>query len=304
MADLETEKESYSGFERLMFILTPILFAVVMLGVLIILFNGDIRNQVLHYGNKVPLLKELLPDEKSTGSAATDDNKIRSENMGRKIADLQAQLTEKENELASTANLKTQQEQEIKKLETEIEQLNQSNAKKALENEEYDAKIQELASMYGKITPSKAAPILQAMTLEDMVLVLEAMRPDDRVRVMEKMNPKIAADATVQLKDTKSAKDRQIAALQAEKKKLLAATTKEKDQSALLDNDQLSATFKAMDAKSAGKLLVSMAEVSPSKVHRILNAVDNTTRSAILAEMSTVNEKLTAKIISNLMPGK
>ncbi|MFF2089011.1 MgtE protein [Paenibacillus sp. NPDC058174] len=303
MANADMEKESYNGFERMMFFVTPILFVVVLIGVVYILYNADMRNSMLKLGNSIPVLRNVLPEAKqSTGGA--NDEQIKSDNMGRKIEDLQAQLTEKENELAQTAQQKTAQEQELKNLQTELDQLTKSSEKKGLEDEQYQAKIQELAGMYGKITPSKAAPILQAMTLEDMVLVLEAMRPDDRVRVMEKMNPKTAADATVMLKDTVPAKDRQIAALQAELKKAQAAANATKQPSSTLDTAQLNATFSAMDPKSAAQLLIAMADVSPSKVLRILNGVDDNTRSAIVAGMSGINEKLTAQLVSKLMTGK
>ncbi|MUT66355.1 MgtE protein [Paenibacillus sp. NEAU-GSW1] len=301
MANADLEKEGYSGFERFLFFMTPVLFVIVLLGVLYVLFNADMRNSALKLGNSIPVLKEVIPEAREE-SAGSKDSELKSENMGRKIADLQAQLTEKESELAQTAQLKTMQEQEIKSLETEIEQLNAANSKKALEDEQYQAKIQELAAMYGKITPSKAAPILESMTIEDMVLVLEAMRPDDRVRILEKMNPQTAADATVMLKDTVSAKDRQIAALQAQLKKAQEATAT-KQQSASLDSDQLSATFSAMDPKNAAELLLTMSDISPSKVLRILNAVNDTTRSSIVGEMSAINDKLTAQLVSKLMTG-
>lgn len=301
MANTDLEKQGYSGLERLMFFMTPVLFTIVLLGALFVLLDSDTRNQMLRVGNTIPVLKEVLPEPKSANGGSNDEA-MKSENMSRKIDDLQSQLTEKESELAQTVELKTSQEEEIKSLEAEIEQLGVVNAKKALEDEQYQAKIQELASMYGKITPSKAAPILQSMTLDEMTLILESMSPDDRVRVMEKMNPKVAADATMKLKDTVSVKDRQIAALQSQLKEAQPAAVKQP--SASLDTDQLKATFTSMDAKSAGELLLKMANISPSKVLRILNAVDDKTRSSIIAEMSSINDNITAQLVSKMMNGK
>lgn len=155
--------------------------------------------------------------------------------------------------------------------------------------------------MFSKITPSKAAPILQSMTLEEMVLVFSNMKNEDRVRIMEKMNPQIAANAAMMLKDNVKAKDMQIAALQA---KLLAQkSTETKTASSVLDQEQLSATFSAMNASSAAELLVKMIDVSPSKVLRILNSVGDQTRSSILAEMSKINDKATAQLVAKLMSG-
>lgn len=300
LAGLDNEKQGYSTLERIMFLMTPILFAIVLLGVLYTLFNIDFRNKMLEAGNSVPFLKDVLPEPKVAGGALNDDD-LKTANMSAKIADLQAQLTAIESELAAANQSKTVLEQEVKDLESDNSQLKSVNDEQLLEDEEYEAKIQELASMFSKITPSKAAPILQSMTLEEIVLVFTNMRSDDRVRIMEKMNPQTAADAAMMLKDNVKTKDLQIAALQA---KLNAQKTPEtKKATSVLDQEQLSATFTAMDPKSAAELLIKMVEVSPSKVLRILNAVDNQSRSAILAEMSGINEAVTAQIVSKLMTG-
>ncbi|WP_169083079.1 MgtE protein [Paenibacillus sp. PL91] len=300
MAGTENEKQGYSTLERIMFLMTPILFAIVLLGVLYTLFNIDFRNKMLETGNSIPFLKDVLPEPKVAGGAINDDD-LKTANMSAKIADLQAQLTAIESELAAANQTKTTLEQEVKELESDNTQLKSANDDQLLEDEQYQAKIQELASMFSKIAPSKAAPILQSMTLDEMVLVFANMRADDRVRIMEKMNPQTAADAAMKLKDNVKVKDLQIAALQA---KLDAQKTPQKTQaSSVLDQEQLSATFTAMDPKSAAELLVKMVDVSPSKVLRILNAVDNTSRSTILAEMSALNETITAQLVSKLMPG-
>ena len=300
LAGLDNEKQGYSTLERIMFLMTPILFAIVLLGVLYTLFNNDFRNKMLEAGNSVPFLKDVLPEPKVAGGTLNDDDLITA-NMSAKIADLQAQLTAIESELAAANQSKTALEQEVKDLESDNSQLKSVNDEQLLEDEEYEEKIQELASMFSKITPSKAAPILQSMTLEEIVLVFANMRSDDRVRIMEKMNPQTAADAAMMLKDNVKTKDLQIAALQA---KLNAQKTPEtKKATSVLDQEQLSATFTAMDPKSAAELLIKMVEVSPSKVLRIINAVDNQSRSAILAEMSGINEATTAQIVSKLMTG-
>jgi flagellar motility protein MotE (MotC chaperone) len=300
LAGTDNEKQGYSTIERIMFLMTPILFAIVLLGVMYTLFNNDFRNKMLEAGNSVPFLKDVLPEPKVAGGALNDEG-LKTANMSAKIADLQTKLTSIESELAAANQTKTTLEQEVKELQSDNTQLKGVNDVQLLEDEEYQAKIQELASMFAKITPSKAAPILQSMTLEEMVLVFANMRSDDRVRIMEKMNPQTAADAAMMLKDNVKAKDLQIAALQAKLEAQKATVAK--PASSVLDQEQLAATFTAMDAKSAAELLIKMIDVSPSKVLRILNAVDNQTRSAILAQMSSINEKATAQLVAKLMSG-
>ncbi|UVI32499.1 MotE family protein [Paenibacillus spongiae] len=300
MADLDMEKQGYSGFERFMFFVTPILFTLILLGVLLTLFDFDLRNKMLSLGNSIPVLEKVLPDP-AAPELSMDEEKLKNEKTSAKVAELTSQLTAKEAELRKLTEESAKQTQQVKDLQGQVDQLKRVNSEQQLEDEQYQSKIGELAGMYAKITPSKAAPILESMELEEAVLVLDAMRPDDRVRILEKMTPKKAADATVMLKDAATAKDRQIAALQARIKKQDSA--KAQPQS-VLDTTQLKDTFANMDAKSAGELLIKMSDVSPSKVLRILNAVDSTSRSNILAEMSAINKGITAQLVSKLMSGK
>jgi len=301
MADLDVEKQGYSGFERFMFFVTPVLFTLILLGVLLTIFNFDLRNKLLSIGNSIPFLEQVLPDP-VVSSSEVDEEKLKSENSTAKIQELNTQLVNKEATLKQANEEKAKQAEQIKDLQGQVDQLKRANGEKQLDEEQYQANIKELAGMYAKITPSKAAPILESMELEEAVLVLSAMRPDDRVRILEKMNPKKAADATMMLKDNTPAKDKQIAALQARVNKKEAANTQ--SQSTLLDTAQLKDTFSTMNAKSAGELLMKMSDVSPSKVLRILNAVDSTSRSSILAEMSKLNEGKTAQLVTKLMAGK
>ncbi|QYR19771.1 MgtE protein [Paenibacillus sp. sptzw28] len=302
MADLEMEKQGYSGFERFMFFVTPVLFTLVLLGVLVTLFNVDLRNKALEIGHSIPFLKQVLPEPASGGQqGVVDEGKLKTANSAAKIAELTSKLAAKEAELAKAAEETAKQSQQITDLQGQIAQLKQVNEVKRLDDEQYQSKISELAGMYAKITPSKAAPILESMQIEDAVLVLDAMRPDDRVNILEKMTPKVAAQATVMLKDVKTAKDRQIAALQAEIKQQETAASQPQT---VLDTTQLKATFSTMDPKTAGALLLKMADLTPSKVLRILDAVDDASRSRIVAEMSSQNKDVTAQLVSKLMTGK
>ncbi|MDQ6419256.1 MgtE protein [Paenibacillus sp. LHD-117] len=300
LADTGVEKQNYNAFERFMFLMIPILFVIVLLGVLLALFDADFRNKALQVGGNVPILKDVLPEPKVTGNSMDDDS-IRTIKMTEKIDELEAELAAVKSELAAANAASATQEQTVKGLEDENAQLKQLSEEQLLESEQYTAKIDELASMFSDMTPSKAAPIVQNMNIDEIVLLFASMRSDDRVRIMEKMDPKIAAEATMKLKDNTSVKDLQIAALQARLDEQ--SDTPETPVSSTLNQDQLSATFESMNAKSAAEMLLKMKDISPSKVIRVLNSVSNEARSGILTEMSNSDEAATATIVTKLMAG-
>ncbi|PZD93325.1 MgtE protein [Paenibacillus sambharensis] len=304
MADTEKEK-GYSGMERFMFFLTPILFTLVLLGVLMTLFNIDLRNKFLEIGNKVPVLEKVLPEAPKDPNAPVEEADTEAQAAAAdssRVKELEKKLAEKEAEVTKLSADLEGQEQTIAELQAKLEELGKAGTAQQQTDEEYQARISGLANMFGQISASKAAPILQSMTLEEMVLIMDAMRPDVRATIMEKMNPKVAAEATVMLKDTMPAKDKQIAALQARLKEKQTTSTTVSD--SFLDQTQVSSTFSNMAPASAAKLLLQMAEVSPSKVLQALNAVNDQARSNILDEMSKLNEKYTAQLMTKLMSGK
>ena len=296
MAEVEAEK-TYSGLERFMFFLTPILFTLVLVGVLLTLFSPDVRSRMLETANKVPLLERIVPDPPARTGTLSEDA-IREMNHGEKIAELESLLAAKEAELAELAGVRAELEQTVAQLEARIDELTQSNAERQLTDEEYQARISELASMFGQIAPSKAAPILESMTMEEMVLIMDAMRPEIRVSVMEKMTPRVAAEATVRLKDTVTAKDRQIAALQARLSEYESARA---ESTAGVDENQIIATFGTMNPDSAAQILLQMADLNPAKVLDLLGALPANSRADIIEAMNRQNSKYTAQLVNKLV---
>ncbi|WP_270171858.1 MotE family protein [Paenibacillus sp. SYP-B4298] len=226
------EEKSYSIFERLLFFLTPLLFTVLLLAALLAVFSPDIRGKMLDVGNQIPWVGSMLPNgpakmkelqeanEKASASAQQGEEQQTAEEPSKQVKELQGKLAAKESELKQAQDAGTQQEQKIAELEKKVEELSKQSEQQQQSDEQYSQQIKELATMYTKMTPSKAAPILENMELEEMVLILNGMKTEDRAKIMAKMTPKVAADATVMMKDSVEAKDQQLAALQARVKRL------------------------------------------------------------------------------------
>lgn len=300
MASADVEKEGYSGFERFLFFITPVLFTAVLLGVLLLMFNKEWRNSALELGNKIPVVKSILP-EPDDGAAKdpTTDDALTVSNAKTKIDELNALLADRENTLKQATTQSEQDAKKIEALQAELDQLKKESTDDSITTAAYDAKIESLADMYAKMTPSKAGPILENMTVEEAALVLGAMGADQRSKVLERMTPKKAADVTMKLKDSDTVNDREIAALQARISELELGGV---DDSSLLDSAELKNTFSAMAPDKAAELLLQMAGTSQSKALRILGVLDNASRSSVLAAMTDTDKKTTVALISKLMP--
>lgn len=300
MAGADVEKSSYSGFERFLFFVTPILFTAVLLGVLLLMFNAEWRNAALEIGNKIPVVKSILPDPtKPNEPIANSDEELTVNNAKAKVEELNALLTDRETALKQATEQTVQQKQQIDELQGKLDQLTKESSEKTITSDAYHARISSLAQMYGKMTPSKAAPILENMTLDESALVLGEMSATERGRVLERMTPKKAADVTMKLKDSETVDSREIAALQSRVKEL---ELKGGEDSSTLDTAELNRTFSAMKADKAAALLIQLAGTNQSKVLRILGVLDDAPRSSVLSAMSDLDKKVTANLVSKLMP--
>ncbi|MFC5401938.1 MgtE protein [Cohnella soli] len=302
MASADVEKSSYSGFERFLFFVTPILFTAVLLGVLLLMFNTNWRNSALEFGHKIPVIKSMLPSPDKPGDTpAKTDEELTVSNAKTKVEQLNAMLTDRENALKQATDLTTQQKKQIEDMKAKLDELTKANTDKTIDADAYHARISSLADMYGKMTPSKAAPILESMTVEESALVLGAMTETLRGKVLERMTPKVAADVSMKLKDSETVNDREIAALQARINELEKGT---KPSSEVLDTAKLNRTFSAMKPASAAQLLLQMAAGNQSKALTILGVMDDSPRSSVLAAMADQDKKTTAILVSKLMPAK
>ncbi|WP_284639043.1 MotE family protein [Paenibacillus silviterrae] len=305
MANVDTEKStSYGAMERfLIWFLIPFVFTAVLLGVLLTIFDYDIMNNVLRTANKLPVVSSIIPDPKDKPSDAgtkstTADGKADTTTTAPaapedKVAELTAQLQAKDADLKKAEALLQQRDQLIKDLQLKNSGLEEQAKVKTQSEDEYTNQIQQLAAMYAKMTPSKAAPIMENLTTRELVLVLSMMKTDERVKILEKMDAKKAAEASILLKDQTTVRDKQIAALQERVNVTPAASS----QSNNLTKDDLGATFANMTPKSAATVLLEMQKTTPEKVISILSSMDVAGRSKILTALSE-QSKDTAAIIS------
>ncbi|WP_282941812.1 hypothetical protein [Paenibacillus sp. RC67] len=306
MSDMDVENtSSYGAMERfLIWFLIPFVFTAVLLGVLLTIFDYDVMNNVLRTANKIPVISSIVPEPKTKGT----DNKAATGSAGQDAAPAQSQedtiqalnakLNEKDQEISKTNSLLNQRDQAIKELQLKNSTLEEQVKSKTLSDDEYATQIQQLASMYAKMTPSKSAPIMEELLTSELVLVLSMMKTDDRVKVLEKMDPKKAADASILLKDQTPVKDREIAALQERLKQVAVPDPKATQK---ISKDDLGATFSNMTPKSAATVLLEMQTSNSDKVISILSSMDSAGRSKVLTAISEQSKETAALISARLV---
>ncbi|MEK4851584.1 kinesin [Paenibacillus sp. FSL H7-0756] len=309
---MEFEDEGSAGkLERFLFLMIPIIFTLVLLGVLLTLFNMDIRNNVLAIANKIPIIEKWVPDPPADPAAPGDaaekpaESKEQAASSASTIKELKAQLAAGEEKLKKAEEDKAAEVTKAEALQKQVDELKTAAETAAAPEEEEDPylkKVTDLAKLYAGMKASKAAPIMENLTTEEMVQIFSVMNNASKSAILEKMDAKKAADVSIKLKETTNSTDMAIAALQSRLKQETGTVTPKP--SANLDQEKLGQTFTSMPAADAAVLLGSMYSLSPDKVITVLNTVSDSVRSSILGEMTKKDSKQTAKIVNRLMGGK
>ena len=302
------EKETGSGIGRFLFLVTPILFTIVLLGVVLTLMNKETQNKVFHALNQVPVVKNWIPDSLASAGGKLLDQAKSSEAT---IKELKSELSQKQQEIQKANDQATVQAQTAQNLQSKLDEATQQNEQTAQQTanaaaDDYQKQVKKLAQLYGDMNAGKAAAIMSNLTTEENVLMFKSMSNESKAAILEKMDPQLAADISIRLKDSETSEDLAIAALQSrlDKNNGKNQTSQVSSAATGLDSTQMSQTFATMASDKAAALLLQMNKISPEKTLNILHAVDDATRSKILAAMTDTDPAISAIILNKLTSSK
>jgi flagellar motility protein MotE (MotC chaperone) len=304
MADINMESpSSYSALERfLIWFLIPFVFTAVLLGVLLSIFDYDIKSGIQKTLHSIPVLGSVVPAPKVkavvSGPSKTPTAEQSLQNKDDELAKLKTKVTAIEDELQKNADAGQQKDAALKDTKAKIADLEEKLKAKTQTDEEYAKQISQLADLYAKMTPSKAAVIMENLTLKERVLVFSMMKEAARGAILEKMNAQKAAEASIGLKDIVSVKDMEIAALQ-ERLAINGSTVPTKAATTVSKSD-LGQTFASMVPKSAASVLLEMQAANSEKMLAILSSMDNASRSKVMSVISDLNKEAAASITAKL----
>ena len=116
-----------------------------------------------------------------------------------KVVTLQAELQQKDNEIAKVEQQLQTLKEENELLVIEQERLTDEIAKVQNRAEESKKEFKEIIATYEKLSAKTAAPILLAMNEADALKILASLKPDTVAAILEKMEPDQAAKFTTLL---------------------------------------------------------------------------------------------------------
>ncbi|MCL6459718.1 MAG: hypothetical protein K6T85_17115 [Gorillibacterium sp.] len=308
---MDSEKSEMNGLERfLIWFLVPVVFGVVLLSVLFYLLEVDVKEPFRRLGNEIPIVRNWVPNEPIRTATGNTDAEGSGQTSGsttadlaakdKEIAELKAKAKEDSSDVTQYQNSFLQKDQEKKDLQALYDKLEQDYKKMEQSDETYEKSVTATSKIYAEMTPGKAAPILEKMTVAEQLLILSSMQTENQTKILEKMDVQAAADVSVLLKDVVPSRDRELAALQARIKELTKSAKTTTTTTFTLD--ELSTSIAGMAPKQAAELLLEMYKTNQAKVIAILKAADSSARSDILGALTTADKVKAAAISSKLTP--
>lgn len=283
--NLVNDEQSYSKLQWVFYIIIVPLFFITFLIVIILTFFGvNVIDPALAAGQKVPGLSAILPEPKEV---------VSEQSLGMVELDLQdaeKRVSQSEVEISRLEVEITQKTKEIEQLLEQLDQLKEESEEKKLSDEERSIKLRDLAAIYGGMSTSRSAAILENLTLKEAAIIMNELNTTQQSAVMAKLEPPFAANLTVVIKEMNSAQDPEIAALQ-ERVKLLMNMFDEDAESAqaTVPLNNMANTISQMPPAQAAAILVDMSQ-SDNEFQlgvKLLANMADANRSGIMAMMDT-----------------
>ncbi len=277
---LADKEKSSSKLGKVFIVIIPLLLLLILAGGIMYLFGFHDSDAFASTVQNIPVLGGLFGSETQTARKRVDV-------LEQRLEQLADDYEEKEAELDSVMQLLEAAEEEKQKLLDQVDELEHQLEEQLLTDEDRAKQLRELANVYAGMTASKAAGILENLSVQEAALLLQQMKQNEQSAILAKLNPAFAANVTVVMKEFDQLRDLDLAAMQERINLLMEAV--ENDTSTQLNNQQIVNTFSQMDASQAARILQAMQESENGNEFEvgvyILSQVPDHIRSEVIGAM-------------------
>lgn len=164
-------------------VLIPLLFTLTVLLIFAQIYNVNIFEKAADWKKDLPFVSEN--DEKENPSAGLQ--------LEERVVTLQAQIEEKEAQIASIQSKLDESSAENERLLIEQERLTDEIAVLQRQNDETKKEFGEIVKTFESMSAKSSAAIISNMSETEALRILSSMKPDVLAGILEKMSPKDAA---------------------------------------------------------------------------------------------------------------
>ncbi|NEU29371.1 MotE family protein [bacterium LRH843] len=179
---MSTKEKSYNKLQWFFLVIfIPIVFTVILSGVIVSLLGINVLDKAKEIGGSLPIVSSYLSDE--------------PENLdGEQVPLLEQKIAEQQAELDKLHDEMKRKDEEILQLERKQLQLEESQVVQKELAARKKKELGEIAKTYETMSPKNAAAILAALPIDEAFMHLEQVSIEVRANILAKMESKKAAD--------------------------------------------------------------------------------------------------------------
>ncbi|HJV47266.1 MAG TPA: hypothetical protein VJ824_16230 [Bacillota bacterium] len=263
----------------------PLLFTLILTGILLNFLGYPVISTMEHWGSKIPVVKNFVPGAEKQNADSKEEGKSTEAGQAQDQTAKQQDAKQQTNANQSNANQNSDTQKQIDDLKKQNEELQkQLEAKKSQENQD---KIQQAAGLFANMSSSKAVNIIEAMSIDEAAYSLSGLDEEQQSSILGAFkDPKKAANVSALMKEI---------ALGSDEKQVKVLAQKLQSPNAVLTD-----TISVMPAAQSAVIIQNMMTMSQKDAMDVMKSLNTTTRSQILAELAKQNPKLAAMISANL----
>lgn len=265
----------------------PFIFVVVFVMVALNYMGFPMLETVQGWAKKIPVVNHIIPDPKPVASQKSVD----PNSWKQKYLDSSKVIKNKDQEITDLKNQLDSNKKHLEDLKsTNVDIQKQLDAKIT---KKYQDQMQKISDLYANMQPSKAAALLDSMSLEDAALTISYLDQDTQSSILSSMkDTKKAAQITMLLNEMASLSDTNQTALKDQVHQLA--------QQIETPTATLAETIAGMPSAQSAGIIQSMMASNPQMAMGLMKNINTNTRSQILTEITKSDAKMAALITANL----
>jgi flagellar motility protein MotE (MotC chaperone) len=266
----------------------PFIICIVVLGTAVNFMGVPVWQTMKDWGNSLPIISKIIPEGETKALAKTSEN---AEYWQQQYLSTDKKLKEKDLEIESLKKQIDSNQEGLNELKKSNQELQLKMETK--QNEETKKQMEQVAAIYADISPSKAALMLQNMSLDEAVYTLMQLEQELQSSIIGSMkDAKKAAQMTTVLRDAAMVVETDPALV----KEQIAELVKKQEN----PTTALSETIAGMNPAQSASIIQSMMSTNSQVAYEILKNLTTASRSQILTEIAKTDATTAAQITANL----
>ncbi|MDQ0199549.1 MotE family protein [Neobacillus ginsengisoli] len=265
----------------------PIIFTVILVVIIVNFLDIPVWKTFQEWGSKVPVINQIIHAPEPVQTTSNDNQDV----WKQQYLKIDAQLKEKDQKISELNKQLSSNQKDFDNFKKSNQEMQKQQDKKL--SQEYQDRMKKIAAIYSNLDPSKAAVMIESMSLEDAALTFSQLDQNLQSNILGSMkDAKKAAQITMILSEIPALNETDPTSLKGQIHDLI--QNQENPTQTLAD------TISGMPPAQSAGIIQSMMGTNSQVAMNVMKNISTGNRVQILTEIAKIDAKLAAQITTNL----